>query len=223
MPAHKPHIFIDGIPHKECQSCLITKNICLFPKKKSNKDGLYSYCKECKSMTDKDYRKDPIVKEKCLEYGKIYYKENKELLVQKQKIYYNDHKEEHSVRSKKYYESHREEIYLYIKEQKTLNPLYKLSCSLRSRLWSVLKKKNWEKNSKFNEYIGCDKQTLVNHIESQFQPGMTWENQGIWHIDHIKPLALAKNEDELYKLNHYTNLRPLWAIDNLKKGSKYVE
>ena len=50
---------------------------------------------------------------------------------------------------------------------------------------------------------------------------MTWENYGLWHLDHIIPLCEAKNEEELYKLNHHTNLQPLWAEDNLKKNRKY--
>ena len=49
---------------------------------------------------------------------------------------------------------------------------------------------------------------------------MNWENRGLWHIDHIIPLATAKTEDEIIRLNHYTNLQPLWAIDNLKKGTR---
>ena len=58
------------------------------------------------------------------------------------------------------------------------------------------------------------------HIEKQFTKGMSWSNQGKWHIDHIIPLASAKNEDELMKLCHYRNLQPLWAEDNLKKSAK---
>jgi hypothetical protein len=48
---------------------------------------------------------------------------------------------------------------------------------------------------------------------------MTWENHGEWHLDHIKSLASSKTEQELYKRCHYTNLQPLWAIDNIKKGA----
>mgnify|MGYP002132731409 FL=1 len=51
---------------------------------------------------------------------------------------------------------------------------------------------------------------------------MTWDNYGDWHIDHIIPLNSAQTEEDLYKLCHYSNLQPLWALDNLKKGSKYV-
>ena len=50
---------------------------------------------------------------------------------------------------------------------------------------------------------------------------MSWDNYGLWHIDHVKPLCLANDNNELIKLNHYTNLQPLWAEDNIKKNRKY--
>jgi hypothetical protein len=52
---------------------------------------------------------------------------------------------------------------------------------------------------------------------------MTWDNRSEWHLDHIIPLSSAKTEEELYKLCHYTNLQPLWAVENMKKGNKIVE
>ena len=61
-----------------------------------------------------------------------------------------------------------------------------------------------------------------NYIQKQFTEGMTFENYGSWHLDHIKPLALAKSEEDVILLNHYTNFQPLWAEDNLKKGSKIL-
>jgi len=51
---------------------------------------------------------------------------------------------------------------------------------------------------------------------------MSWENYGDWHIDHIIPISSAKNNDEVYKLNHYTNFQPLWALDNMKKSNKII-
>jgi len=57
-------------------------------------------------------------------------------------------------------------------------------------------------------------------LEKKFVGGMSWENYGKWHIDHIIPLSSANNEDEIYKLCYYTNLQPLWSEENLKKGKK---
>lgn len=103
------------------------------------------------------------------------------------------------------------------------NPFVKCKFLIRNRLRQCLKKKFWLKRSKFAEYIGCTKDELIKYLESKFTEGMTWENQGKWHIDHIIPLSSATSEEEMYKLCHYTNLQPLWAIDNIKKSNKISE
>ena len=84
--------------------------------------------------------------------------------------------------------------------------------------------RNFKANKYFSsqELVGCTLLKLRQHLESQFTTGMTWENQGDWHIDHIMPCAafdLTKRSEQK-KCFHYTNLQPLWAIDNLKKGNK---
>ena len=68
--------------------------------------------------------------------------------------------------------------------------------------------------------LGCTWKELRCHMESKFTEGMSWANRNLWHIDHIIPLASAKSIEEVIKLCHYTNLQPLWAEDNLKKGAK---
>ena len=68
--------------------------------------------------------------------------------------------------------------------------------------------------------MGCTPEFLKEHLQSQFKDGMGWDNYGSWHIDHIIPLSVAKDEKEIYRLCHYTNLQPLWAIENLSKGNK---
>ena len=70
--------------------------------------------------------------------------------------------------------------------------------------------------------LGCSSEFLRQHLERQFKPGMSWENHGQWHLDHIKPCAsfdLSKPEQQRICFN-YKNLQPLWAIDNMKKGAK---
>jgi hypothetical protein len=98
----------------------------------------------------------------------------------------------------------------------------KISANLRIRVYKALKQNN--KSLKTLELLGCTIEFFKEYLESKFLFGMSWENYGVygWHIDHIKPCASfdlsdPKQQQECF---HYTNLQPLWAIDNLKKGKK---
>ena len=73
------------------------------------------------------------------------------------------------------------------------------------------------------ELSGCSKEELYTFLEAEFSEGMTWENYGKWHVDHIRPCASFNLEDveEQKKCFHWTNLQPLWAVDNIRKGSKW--
>lgn len=88
--------------------------------------------------------------------------------------------------------------------------------SIRYLIYISIKKQGYTKRSRTYKILGCTYEEFKIHLENQFTDGMTWENQGEWHLDHIYPVSLAKNEEELIKLNHYTNFQPLWAEDNLK-------
>lgn len=114
---------------------------------------------------------------------------------------------------------HREERREYVREKLTTDPVFKLEFYLRVRLRKALRAKFWQKTTAFTDSLGCAPTFLQKHLEKQFQPGMSWSNHGEWHIDHIAPLCSAKTVEELYALCHYTNLQPLWAEDNIKKGS----
>lgn len=100
------------------------------------------------------------------------------------------------------------------------DPMYALTERTRSLICKSLRNKGYSKRSRTHEILGCSFEQLKTHLESQFQQGMSWETRHLWHMDHRTPLATAKTEEELLKLNHYTNLQPLWAEDNLKKGAK---
>jgi hypothetical protein len=95
--------------------------------------------------------------------------------------------------------------------------------NLRSRCYCAFKKIKENKPYKTEKILGADFLTVKNHLESLFTEEMNWYNMGRygWHIDHIKPLALANNKEELIELCHYTNLQPLWWKDNMSKGSDY--
>jgi hypothetical protein len=101
-------------------------------------------------------------------------------------------------------------------------PKRRLAANLRRRQLLALKKKNMSHVSAI-KFLGCSVEDCLKHIERQWQEGMTWDNWALsgWHLDHIKPLASANTKEEMEALCHYTNLRPLWASDNLSKGGKY--
>ncbi len=96
---------------------------------------------------------------------------------------------------------------------------------MRSRVYQALKRCSNPKTKRTMEYVGCDVETLREHLEKQFLPGMTWENKGKWHIDHRKPCAVfdLNKEEERHQCFHYTNLQPMWASDNISKSDYHDE
>ena len=111
----------------------------------------------------------------------------------------------------------------YNKKRRLIDPLFKLKGNIRCLIGNSIKHKLHYRKSKTSDYLGCSFKDFKIHLERQFTKGMTWENQGEWHLDHIYPISLAKDEEELIKLNHYTNFQPLWAFDNISKGNKIIE
>lgn len=109
----------------------------------------------------------------------------------------------------------------FLKKRKT-NLDFKLRTILRTRLTKALKNKN--KVGSSVKDLGCTIEYLRKYLESKFEPGMSWENYGIkgWHIDHIIPLSSVDLtiRDNFLKVCHYTNLQPLWALDNIKKSNR---
>ena len=100
-------------------------------------------------------------------------------------------------------------------------PQNKLSHKVRSLIRMSIKKRGYTKRSKTHEILGCDWEFFKTHIERQFVKGMDWEKMGREiHIDHITPMATAKTEEDVIALNHFTNLRPMWAKENMSKGAR---
>jgi hypothetical protein len=102
---------------------------------------------------------------------------------------------------------------------------HRLRVLLRGRLHSYLRcDRTRIKSGSTVKDLGCSISDLISYLESKFQPGMSWGNRGTrgWHVDHIRPLASFDLSDRAQFLQafHYTNLQPLWAADNLRKGSK---
>ncbi len=110
----------------------------------------------------------------------------------------------------------------YVKNRRAIDPLYKLTENIRSLIRISIKNRGFKKSSKTANILGCSFEEFKIHIENQFTEGMTWENHGEWHYDHIYPVGKRRDEAHLIELNHYTNFQPLWADDNWTKGSKIL-
>ena len=137
-----------------------------------------------------------------------------------------NNKEKSNQDIKKWRENNKEKIKeykrQYEKNKKDTNQLYKLKYIIKNAIGRSMSKRGFTKKSKTFEILGCDYETFKNHIENQFEDWMSWDNHGKyngefnfgWDIDHIIPLASAKTEEDVIRLNHYTNLQPLCSKVN---------
>jgi hypothetical protein len=207
---------------KVCSKCKVEKHFNEFSKDNQKKNGFVSSCKVCVkkyyesrketiSTTMKIWRENN--KEKMYDYNKLYYKLNKEKIHKQVTKYYEDNKEKIIQQRNKYRNTKLKQDHIF-----------KFSYNVRSLVYHSFKrgKNQFKKNAKTEQILGCTIEEFRSYIESKFTEGMTIENHGEWHLDHIIPLASAKTEEEILKLNHYTNFQPLWAKDNLSKGSKNI-
>lgn len=110
----------------------------------------------------------------------------------------------------------------YVKNKRLKDPLFKLKGNIRNLVCSSFRTNNIRKNNKTFQILGCTSEQFKKYIENQFDVNMNWDNYGsYWSIDHIKPISLAENENDLFVLNHFTNLRPLEKIENIIKSNHY--
>jgi len=114
---------------------------------------------------------------------------------------------------------------IYERNRRATDPAFKLERTLRNRLYHAFKNQKVDKKCRTKELTGCDISFLKGYLEAKFTEGMSWENHGDWHVDHIRPCCSydLTLEEEQKKCFHYTNLQPLWAEENLSKGGAYVE
>ena len=187
----------------------------------------------------KEYCK--INKQQINKQKKEYYQNNKEQISEKQKKYCKINKEKISEKRKKYHKKYylennqqikqyrlnnkqqiNEKNKEYIKNRKATDVLFKLKCNIGDLIRISIRSNGYTKQSKTFEILGCTYEEFKQHIERQFIVGMNWDNRKDWHLDHIYPVSLAKDEADLIKLNHYTNFQPLWALENIKKRNKVI-
>lgn len=199
----KTNLSKDG--KKRCTKCDTIKPFEGFTTQKSGYMGRKAQCLECDLLYDKEYQSNTNKRtlrdktQKSKEYRKKYIGNNIDWW-------------------RKY-----EREYRHCRRQEDM--FFKIKSNLSSRLSDLINKRIV--GVKTQELLGCDRDTLLQHLESQFIEGMNWGNYGLkgWHVDHIIPLSsydLSK-EDEVKRACNYLNLQPLWWYDNLEKGDKIIK
>ena len=218
-----------------------------FYRDKKSASGYFSYpCKICRNKSSKKWRKENP--EKSYNSSKKFREENPERFLAIQKKWREKNRESERLRAskyreanrekvrathKKYYEANREQLIAantkYKTERRRNDPTFKLQCNLQRGLWGCLSGKS--KKCRTLEYVGMDAPKLWKYFESKFTDGMTRENYGEWHVDHIRPLSSfdfdqfkqgsEEYENLIHEAWHYTNLQPLWAKDNMSKQGKW--
>lgn len=205
---------------KTCNKCNIEKDISDFYKSKSSSDGLYSSCKDCDRLRRMEYyesnrlsiieKKKEYVEnniEKVKDYQSIYRFKNKDRLKE------NLNKEYH----RKWWENNKEKSSLYGKKYRSKYPHVK---ACRNILRCCIDRLGLTKESSTFEILKYTPDDLKLHMESLFSDGMSWDNYGQWHIDHIIPVSKFDRETPLSIINSLDNLQPLWAKDNLSKSNR---
>lgn len=193
-----------------CYSCKQIKPIDNFYIRKNGK--VYSYCNHCNNMRAKSfYCGQPERIRERLKKSKEYQKTHLKTILFKRRL---KRKLGLNIKEKIWYNNRFKLQYQ--------NTNFRLSSVLRHRIYLALK--GICKSNKTSILLGCSIDQLKQHLKSKFQQGMTWENYGEWHIDHIRPCAsfdLSKLEEQK-KCFHFSNLQPLLAKDNLAKGDKIL-
>lgn len=203
---------------KICIKCQVEKELTEFYDNRNT-------CKLCKSNYYKNkHKNDPEFAARRKTNALKYYYNNKEKCKENVKNWKksNPEKRRELDRKSRHRPENKLKRNLRIKNIYKNNPHLRIRISLSKRIRQTLKASRTNKTNKTMEYTGCSIEFLKNYIELKFKPGMKWQNYGEWEIDHIIPCAafdLTKLEQQKICF-HYSNLQPLWAIENIKKQDK---
>ena len=203
---------------KICNCCKIEKSITNFSNNKRFEDNKNPTCKECDKMRSLKYyysnkelvelkRKEYIQTEKYKIRRQNYLKENREEINRVKKLYELNNRENILQKKKDYY------------QRKKNDPIFALTKRLRQGIYRSLRGVKLRSSL---DILGCTEEKFKIHIENQFTDDMSWDRLNEIHIDHIIPISSAETLEDVYRLNHYTNLQPLWARDNIQKYNKIL-
>ena len=201
---------------KICLKCKVEKSVEEFYVRKDSKDGYRNDCIDCIKELKKKYNG------RYTERISKWYYENREISIQRNKKWKKNNPERNRLLNKQSDKRRRPLITKYNREKYHSNNLFRLKICIVSLVRNSINKKGYSKKSKTNEILGIDYDGFMKHIESQFVDGMSWDNRFEWELDHKIPVSLGKSEEDIIRLNHYSNFRPLWKKENILKSNKIL-
>lgn len=192
------------------------------------------YVKNAERIKEYERRRYQENRNDRLETSRQYREKNQDVISVKQHEGYVRRKqtrtpqdvERQRAASRKWHSSPQGRAYMkrYYEKRYSTDDSWRTQLVLRSRIKTAFRRSGAPKSVKTIELLGCTPDEAKRHIESQFRKGMTWDNYGEWHIDHIVPVKHfdITKEEEQRKAFHYTNLQPLWAHENLHKQGRLM-
>lgn len=210
----------------KCYACLYLDN------KDKNRESKRKYDKKYREKNVSvlreymaNYRK--LNSEKLNKYNSQYYKKNKSKISQYKTLWARQYREKNRIlvnnNARNYYKKNRLKILSEIKAKRILTPMLRINDAISSGMYQSLR--GAKGNRKWNTIVGYSLPELISHLEKNFTYGMSFDNYGEWHIDHIKPMSWFNfnsiDDDEFKECWSLKNLKPMWAKDNCSKGSRF--
>lgn len=201
---------------KTCIKCHIEKDISEFYKRTSSKDGYRNECISCGKKCSNDHYYDNI--ERYKDRNKKWRELNQEKLDENLKKFLDKNPDYR----KNWYQSNKRSVNERNQKRRNTDTNFRLKENIRNLIKNSINYSGFKKTTKTIDILGCNNEEFRVYLESKFEPWMNWENYGVydgyeshgWDIDHIIPLSSAKTEEEIIKLNHYSNLQPLCSYKN---------
>jgi hypothetical protein len=199
----------------KCTKCGEVKSLDEFGNSKKAKNGKASSCKCCDNM----YYQNNLQRIKI--YRKKYHIKNKEELCKKVKKWAEKNQEKVSLYRKNYMKENAEKLYAHYRIRRETDPIFNLSCKIRSLISVTIRNQGYKKNTKTYNILKCEFNFFMEFLNGIASNGYKY-GIGDLHLDHVIPISLAETEDECILLNHYSNFQLLSAFDNISKGNRTV-
>ena len=207
---------------KICSKCNEEHDLLSFYKDKNHKDGHRCSCKFCDINKAKKWNSSNLDEHKRHQAN---WRTNNRQASRDQRIKYAEtDKGKKSI--KKWFSNNKEKVRNSIRinllSRRKTDPIYKMRTLMSTQIRKAIIRNGFTKRSKTGDILGCSWIEFKEYLESKFYNDMNWNNKDKWDIDHIIPCVSAKNEEDLLKLQHYTNLQPLWKTDHKKKTKEDI-